>query len=58
MAAASRFDDVSDEFLGSLLDKSVVFTALLVVVFYPHSIIPLAHMDYDSIAHSTSRENC
>ena len=36
MAAALRFDDVSDEFLGSSVVKSVVFTALL-VVFYSDS---------------------
>ena len=29
MAAASSFDDASDEFLSLLLDKTVVFTALL-----------------------------
>ena len=38
MAAASRFDDVSDKFLSSLLDKSVVFTVILVVFYFVESI--------------------
>ena len=51
MVAASRFGDVSDGFLSSLLDESVVFTALL-VVFYsnnypscPHGL--LGHSPFD-----------
>ena len=36
MMAASRFDDVSDEYLSSLLDKSFVFTVLL-IVFYQNN---------------------
>ena len=44
---ALRFDDVSDKFLSSKVDKSVVFTALL-VVFY---------MGYRVIAHEDERDN-
>ena len=44
MVAASCFNEVSDKFLSLLLDKSVVFTALL-VPSRPHGL--LSHRLFD-----------
>ena len=54
MAAALCFDYVSNEFLSSLLDNSVVFTALL-VEFYSNK---YPSRPNGLLGHSTLKDNC